>query len=92
MGRVKTYVLASTDTTVPVSEVYHTIPQTNITLNCFLNSIVNPIILSHAFLYGNIGFNATPRVTPEAGVLIHSKYIMQRTLAEHGKYGCYIRS
>ncbi len=65
--------LASTDSTFPISEWDRLLPQAQLTLNLLRNSRVNPKLSSHAYLFGNFNFNASPLAPPGIKIAIHKK-------------------
>ena len=60
LGFFKISGLTSTDTKFPASEWDRLIPKSVLTLNIFRNSRVNHNLSAHAYLLGNVDFNATP--------------------------------
>lgn len=76
--------LASTDKTFPIYLLDRLVQQAVFTLNLLCRSRCNPNLSTHAQLFGQFDFNATPLAPPGTKIIVHKKPSQRRTWDPHG--------
>ena len=82
--------LASIDIDFPLAEWDRLLPQAIITVNLLRAARVNPKLSSHAYLFGEFNFNATPLAPPGTRVIIHKQVDNRTSWGAHGRDAWYI--
>ena len=82
--------MLSTHPNFPIHIWCQLLPQADLKLKLLQKSRINPILSSHAHLYGEFNYNATPFTPPGAKVIVHKKPSIQNSWSPRGLYGWYI--
>jgi hypothetical protein len=82
--------LCSTNPDFPLNLWDKLIPQCLITLNLLRRSRINPQLSTQAHINGVFDFNCTPLAPSRTKVLIHEKYSILGTWAQHAVEGWYL--
>jgi hypothetical protein len=83
-------VLYGADSSFPAKQWDRRIKQAVMTLNMCRPSRINPKLSAYQQVWGNFGFNKTPRAPPGCKVVVHERAMERGAWACHGIVGYYI--